>query len=74
VISKSFFVDASSSTIDGKEVKANRDWLREMLRFFTSNIPGVSVAIGTYPYERSHITHPNAAFIEAIRWQNGLKG
>jgi hypothetical protein len=60
-----------SSSNDEDDVKENRAWLREMLKYYTSNISQVYYAIGTYPYERSHITNPNAALRKAIAWQNG---
>ncbi|KAI0403518.1 hypothetical protein F4802DRAFT_571706 [Xylaria palmicola] len=55
---------------DDVEVEENRDWLREMLRYYTSNIPQAYNVIGSYPYDRSHITHPNAELRKAIQWQN----
>ncbi|RWA08569.1 hypothetical protein EKO27_g6537 [Xylaria grammica] len=56
--------------VGGDDVKENRAWLREMLRYYTSNISQAYLVIGTYPYDRSHITHPNSELRKAIAWQN----
>ncbi|TVY41895.1 putative membrane protein [Lachnellula subtilissima] len=62
------FPDSSSKEKD--DVKENRAWLREMLKYYTSNISQAYHTIGTYPFERSHITNPNADLRKEIVWQN----
>lgn len=65
------FLDDPDSSFKGEDdVKENRAWLREMLKYYTSNISQAYHAVGTYPFERSHITNPNADLRKAIVWQN----
>jgi len=49
-----------SSTINtDSDMEENRDWLRDMLWYFSRRYPQASNQIGFYPFTDSHIKYPN---------------
>ncbi|KAH0566237.1 hypothetical protein GP486_000358 [Trichoglossum hirsutum] len=41
------------------DLRANRDWLRDMLRHYSKTYGKAYALIGFYPYDRGHVDFPN---------------
>lgn len=43
---------------DMDDIKENRDWLRDMLFYFSARFGRAHESIGHYPYQDSHVRYP----------------